>query len=222
MSVRRKAFTLLELLVVIAIIGILAGLLVPRLAKARGKALTAQCKSNLHQIQMGVLGYAHENAHYPPPRSWWCVRHSNTEKGWIDWEVDKDGKYYYTGNNAKLNITRGLIWPYLNNQMKVFLCPTHQKQVGDTLVRSYSLCTRDIYPGTPDTYLTGSGCNWWPNMFGVTNSSAALILSEVVDARLGGASGDINGSFFTTTNQLQRRHDGKANVAFADGHVDAW
>jgi prepilin-type N-terminal cleavage/methylation domain-containing protein/prepilin-type processing-associated H-X9-DG protein len=48
-----KAFTLIELLVVIAVIGILAAMLLPVLAKAKEAARSTQCRSNLHQINLG-------------------------------------------------------------------------------------------------------------------------------------------------------------------------
>jgi prepilin-type N-terminal cleavage/methylation domain-containing protein len=56
-SRRTKGFTLVELLVVIAIITILAGLMVPVVGRAREKARLAKCKSNLHQLSLGLIMY---------------------------------------------------------------------------------------------------------------------------------------------------------------------
>lgn len=66
-SRRTRAFAFIEILVVIAIILILAGLLTPVFASARGRAGRTTCTNNLHQVGQAILLYRSDHDNGRPP-----------------------------------------------------------------------------------------------------------------------------------------------------------
>jgi prepilin-type N-terminal cleavage/methylation domain-containing protein/prepilin-type processing-associated H-X9-DG protein len=61
----RGAFTLIETLVVIAISGVLIGILIPAVMKARASATRLQCENNLRQVSLAMQSYVSQNGGFP-------------------------------------------------------------------------------------------------------------------------------------------------------------
>lgn len=120
---RQRAFSLIELLVVLAVATVLIGLMLPGLSVLRESARRVGCASNMHQIAIGLNGFATDandrlpNSYFagnqrrsPQPELMMIVHRGRTRDGWdgigrlyIRRYLSSSGVYYcpsYSGRHS--------------------------------------------------------------------------------------------------------------------------
>jgi len=214
-----RGFSLIELLVVIAIVGILAALLISSLARAKGKARQSQCVNNVRQLGFALREHVVENGTYPM-----VVRPSWVQSLQAELTTSK------THINSREYLEKG-----------VWRCPAANRPVELPPNLGYESYGYNWYGMSDQNDTDGLGLGghhvWHGTQFPeppvkeseISNPSDMMAMGDgfcgdkktIRDGtmalwRTSGMQGDVE-----STRRSYARHQGKASVAFCDGHVES-
>ena len=221
----RSGFTLIELLAVMVILAVLAALLLPALAKAKEQGRSSVCRSNMRQIALAMTQYADDNSDYLPwpgdtDRNWqpdWVFGgqaeiHPNNPDSWRD-----PGFGFHAESGSIFSYATGLprVVPHHDSyagKFRIYRCPS-TGPLGDALRVNFSM-NEELDPTTDLTMVVPEGVK----VASVLAPTQKILLVNEDPAAMN------NANFKPEGSELEGHfvvHDGRVNVGFIDGHLEA-